>query len=94
MPVAIDPQDALEACEAFWREWTARTKTDGPYSEAIERSLITLKGLTYLPSGGIVAAPTTSLPEQFGGERNWDYRLCWLRDADPHPARPDECRRL
>jgi GH15 family glucan-1,4-alpha-glucosidase len=81
VPVAIDPQDALETCEAFWRDWTARTKTEGPYSEAIERSLITLKGLTYLPSGGIVAAPTTSLPEQFGSERNWDYRLCWLRDA-------------
>ncbi len=81
VPVAIDPQDALETCEAFWRDWTAATNTDGPYSEAIERSLITLKGLTYLPSGGIVAAPTTSLPEQFGSERNWDYRLCWLRDA-------------
>jgi GH15 family glucan-1,4-alpha-glucosidase len=81
VPVAIDPQDALETCEAFWRDWTARTKTEGPYSDAIERSLITLKGLTYLPSGGIVAAPTTSLPEQFGSERNWDYRLCWLRDA-------------
>ena len=81
LPAAIDPQDALATCEAFWRDWTATTKTDGPYSEAIERSLITLKGLTYLPSGGIVAAPTTSLPEQFGSERNWDYRLCWLRDA-------------
>jgi GH15 family glucan-1,4-alpha-glucosidase len=81
LPVAIDPQDALATCEAFWRDWTASTKTDGPHSEAIERSLITLKGLTYLPSGGIVAAPTTSLPEQFGSERNWDYRMCWLRDA-------------
>jgi GH15 family glucan-1,4-alpha-glucosidase len=81
LPVPIDPHDALETCEAFWRDWTAATNTEGPYSEAIERSLITLKGLTYLPSGGIVAAPTTSLPEQFGSERNWDYRLCWLRDA-------------
>lgn len=81
VPAPIDPQDALEQCEAFWIDWTKHTNTDGPYSEAIERSLITLKGLTYLPSGGIVAAPTTSLPEQFGGERNWDYRLCWLRDA-------------
>ncbi len=81
VPAPIDPQDALEQCEAFWIDWTTHTNTDGPYSDAIERSLITLKGLTYLPSGGIVAAPTTSLPEQFGGERNWDYRLCWLRDA-------------
>ncbi len=80
-PAPIDPHEALGQCETFWRDWTARTRTDGPYSHAIERSLITLKGLTYLPSGGIVAAPTTSLPEQFGGQRNWDYRLCWLRDA-------------
>lgn len=81
VPPPIDPQAALDQCEAFWLDWTARTRTDGPHSEAIERSLITLKGLTYLPSGGIVAAPTTSLPEQSGSERNWDYRLCWLRDA-------------
>lgn len=81
VPAAIDPQEALEACERFWKDWTARTKADGPHAEAIKRSLITLKGLTYLPSGGIVAAATTSLPEQFGSERNWDYRLCWLRDA-------------
>lgn len=81
VPQASDPQHALEQCEKFWRDWTARTKTAGPHAEAIKRSLITLKALTYLPSGGIVAAPTTSLPEQFGSERNWDYRLCWLRDA-------------
>ena len=81
VPAAIDPHDALVKCEEFWCEWTAKTKADGPHAEAIKRSLITLKGLTYLPSGGIVAAPTTSLPEQFGSERNWDYRLCWLRDA-------------
>jgi GH15 family glucan-1,4-alpha-glucosidase len=83
MPPPVEPLDALDRCEKFWCEWTARTKTDGcgPYAEAIKRSLITLKALTYLPSGGIVAAPTTSLPEQFGSERNWDYRLCWLRDA-------------
>jgi GH15 family glucan-1,4-alpha-glucosidase len=81
VPAAIDPYEALEKCEEFWCEWTAKTKTDGHHAEAIKRSLITLKGLTYLPSGGIVAAPTTSLPEQFGSERNWDYRLCWLRDA-------------
>ena len=81
VPAAIDAHEALAECEEFWREWTARTKADGPHAEAIKRSLITLKGLTYLPTGGIVAAPTTSLPEQFGSERNWDYRLCWLRDA-------------
>ena len=81
VPTPIDADHALEKCEEFWREWTAKTKADGAHAEAIKRSLITLKGLTYLPSGGIVAAPTTSLPEQFGSERNWDYRLCWLRDA-------------
>ena len=81
VPEAIDCAHALEACTEFWCEWTARTKTDGPHSDAIKRSLITLKALTYQPSGGIVAAPTTSLPEQLGSERNWDYRFCWLRDA-------------
>ena len=81
VPVAIDPDDALDKCETFWKEWSATTKCGGPHADAIKRSLITLKGLIYLPSGGIVAAPTTSLPEQFGGGRNWDYRLCWLRDA-------------
>jgi len=81
VPHPIDPDDALEKCEKFWCEWTATTKTDGIHADPIKRSLITLKALTYLPSGGIVAAPTTSLPEQFGSERNWDYRLCWLRDA-------------
>jgi GH15 family glucan-1,4-alpha-glucosidase len=81
MPPPLEPLDALDRCEKFWRDWTANTKTDGPHAEAIKRSLITLKALTYHPSGGIVAAPTTSLPERFGSERNWDYRLCWLRDA-------------
>jgi len=81
VPKPIDPYDALKKGETFWKDWAAKTKTNGPYSDAIRRSLLTLKGLTYQPSGGIVAAPTTSLPEQFGGERNWDYRLCWLRDA-------------
>ncbi|MBS0221785.1 MAG: glycoside hydrolase family 15 protein [Proteobacteria bacterium] len=81
IPAPIDVDHALEKCEEFWCDWTAKTKADGRHAEAIRRSLITLKGLTYLPSGGIVAAPTTSLPEQFGSERNWDYRLCWLRDA-------------
>jgi GH15 family glucan-1,4-alpha-glucosidase len=81
LPAPIDPDDALKKCEKFWKEWMATTKTEGSHSEAIKRSLLTLKALTYQPSGGIVAAPTTSLPEQFGSERNWDYRLCWLRDA-------------
>ena len=80
-PRAIDPMDALADTEAFWSEWSARSQLDGPYTEAIQRSLITLKALTYAPTGGLVAAPTTSLPEQFGGERNWDYRFCWIRDA-------------
>jgi GH15 family glucan-1,4-alpha-glucosidase len=80
-PAAVDAEKALKTCETFWCDWTAATETEGPHAEAIKRSLITLKALTYMPSGGIVAAPTTSLPEQFGGERNWDYRLCWLRDA-------------
>jgi GH15 family glucan-1,4-alpha-glucosidase len=70
-PAAIDPIAALADTEAFWTEWSA----------AVMRSLITLKALTYQPTGGIVAAPTTSLPEQLGGPRNWDYRYCWLRDS-------------
>ncbi|MBS0526774.1 MAG: glycoside hydrolase family 15 protein [Proteobacteria bacterium] len=81
LPAPIEPDDALEKCEKFWRDWTATTKAEGEHAEAIKRSLLTLKALTYQPSGGIVAAPTMALPEQPGGERNWDYRLCWLRDA-------------
>jgi GH15 family glucan-1,4-alpha-glucosidase len=77
----VDPEAALEDCEKFWRDWTAETTTEGPYAEATRRSLITLKALTYAPSGGIIAAPTTSLPERVGGERNWDYRYCWIRDS-------------
>jgi GH15 family glucan-1,4-alpha-glucosidase len=80
-PKPIDPLAALAQTEAFWRDWLSRWSGDGPYAEAVERSLITLKALTYAPTGGIVAAPTTSLPEQFGGERNWDYRFCWIRDS-------------
>src|SRR5882757_6724753 len=80
-PKPVDCGTALAACEKFWRDWTATTKTDGPYADAIRRSLITLKALTYVPSGGIIAAPTTSLPEQPGGARNWDYRYCWIRDS-------------
>jgi GH15 family glucan-1,4-alpha-glucosidase len=81
VPPPVDAEESLETCEKFWKDWTAKTKTEGPHNEAIKRSLITLKALVYMPSGGIVAAPTTSLPEAFGSERNWDYRLCWLRDA-------------
>ncbi|HZQ02058.1 MAG TPA: glycoside hydrolase family 15 protein [Reyranella sp.] len=81
VPEPVDPEQALQTCEKFWREWTGRIKAEGPYADAIKRSLITLKALTYVPSGGIVAAPTTSLPEQLGGERNWDYRYCWIRDS-------------
>ena len=80
-PDAIDPQSALEHTETFWREWVTGSQSHGEWSDAVTRSLITLKALTYAPTGGIVAAPTTSLPEALGGTRNWDYRFCWLRDA-------------
>jgi len=81
LPEECDVQECLAATEAFWRDWAQRNKIDGPHKEAVTRSLITLKALTYAPTGGMVAAPTTSLPECVGGERNWDYRFCWLRDA-------------
>ena len=80
-PSAIDPFESLERTETFWREWSDRCPDVGPWTEAVKRSLITLKALTYAPTGGIVAAATTSLPEQLGGVRNWDYRYCWVRDA-------------
>jgi GH15 family glucan-1,4-alpha-glucosidase len=80
-PTAINAFKALECTEALWRKWTDRCPEVGPWTETVKRSLITLKALTYVPTGGIVAAPTTSLPERLGGERNWDYRYCWLRDA-------------
>src|SRR5207253_1523567 len=75
------PQKALDETQRWWEEWSARCTDNSEWREAIVRSLITLKALTYSPSGGIVAAPTTSLPERLGGLRNWDYRYCWLRDA-------------
>jgi GH15 family glucan-1,4-alpha-glucosidase len=80
-PRAIDVIKALAETQSFWEEWAAQCNYQGPYREVVERSLITLKALTYRPTGGIVAAVTTSLPEQLGGPRNWDYRYCWLRDA-------------
>jgi GH15 family glucan-1,4-alpha-glucosidase len=81
LPSAIDPFESLARTETFWRAWSDRCPDVGPWTEAVKRSLITLKALTYAPTGGIVAAATTSLPEQLGGVRNWDYRYCWLRDA-------------
>jgi GH15 family glucan-1,4-alpha-glucosidase len=80
-PAAENPLDQLRATEQFWRDWAAKCKVSGPWADAVNRSLITLKALTYARTGGIVAAPTTSLPEHIGGPRNWDYRFCWLRDA-------------
>ncbi|MFF1349421.1 glycoside hydrolase family 15 protein [Streptomyces sp. NPDC058322] len=80
-PALPDPDGSLDATADFWREWVEQCTYHGPYREAVVRSLITLKALTYAPTGGIVAAPTTSLPEDIGGSRNWDYRYTWLRDA-------------
>jgi GH15 family glucan-1,4-alpha-glucosidase len=80
-PPAIDPQGAVDATLVWWRAWASRCTYQGEWRDAVVRSLITLKALTYAPTGGLVAAPTTSLPEHIGGERNWDYRYCWLRDA-------------
>ncbi|WP_329465894.1 glycoside hydrolase family 15 protein [Streptomyces sp. NBC_01431] len=80
-PDLCDPYAALEESLADWQEWAARCRYQGPYRDAVVRSLITLKALTYAPTGGIVAAATTSLPEEIGGVRNWDYRYCWLRDS-------------
>jgi GH15 family glucan-1,4-alpha-glucosidase len=78
---AADPDCSCDETEQWWRAWTARCSYSGPHQDLIQRSLITLKALSYDPTGGIVAAPTTSLPELIGGVRNWDYRFCWLRDA-------------
>ena len=81
VPKPVDAVYALKDTEAFWQEWCSRCTYTGEYRDLVMRSLITLKAQTYAPTGGIVAAPTTSLPEKLGGSRNWDYRFCWLRDA-------------
>jgi len=81
VPEPIDPERSLDETCGFWREWLGNCTYGGRWDEAVTRSLMTLKAMTYAPTGGIVAAPTTSLPEHIGGVRNWDYRYCWLRDA-------------
>jgi GH15 family glucan-1,4-alpha-glucosidase len=80
-PTRLDPWPAIVDTEYWWQDWAGRCAYDGPWRDAVVRSLITLKALTFTPTGGIVAAATTSLPERIGGVRNWDYRYCWLRDA-------------
>jgi GH15 family glucan-1,4-alpha-glucosidase len=80
-PPVLDPLAQLDDTEAWWRDWSARGTYDGPWRRPVRESVAVLKALTYAPTGGIVAAPTTSLPEKLGGVRNWDYRYCWLRDA-------------
>jgi GH15 family glucan-1,4-alpha-glucosidase len=80
-PKPVEAARAVKATEKWWSDWAGRCQGHGPWSEVVRRSLITLKALTYAPTGGIVAAPTTSLPEHPGGVRNWDYRICWVRDA-------------
>lgn len=80
-PSTIEPERLLQQTKAYWKGWSGRCESAGRWTEVVRRSLITLKGLTYAPTGGIIAAATTSLPECIGGERNWDYRYCWLRDA-------------
>jgi GH15 family glucan-1,4-alpha-glucosidase len=81
LPEEVDPERALADTEDYWLSWAARCEHVGDYHDEIHQSLLVLKALTYAPTGGIVAAPTTSLPERIGGVRNWDYRFCWLRDA-------------
>jgi GH15 family glucan-1,4-alpha-glucosidase len=80
-PEERDWRQSLAETESWWKDWAGHCTYEGEYREAVMRSLLTLKALTYFPTGGIVAAPTTSLPEKIGGIRNWDYRYCWVRDA-------------
>jgi GH15 family glucan-1,4-alpha-glucosidase len=80
-PSPVEAESTLERTERFWRDWVGRCTYHGPWRDAVVRSLITLKALTYQPTGGIVAAPTTSIPEELQGVRNWDYRYCWVRDS-------------
>jgi GH15 family glucan-1,4-alpha-glucosidase len=80
-PPEVDVESLLVKTEQFWKDWSSQCNMAGPYADVVKRSLITLKAMTYAPTGGVVAAVTTSLPEQFGGPRNWDYRYCWVRDA-------------
>jgi GH15 family glucan-1,4-alpha-glucosidase len=80
-PAPLDPHKSLLETVDWWRTWASHSTYQGPWRREVTRSLLVLKALTYAPTGGVVAAPTTSLPEQLGGERNWDYRYCWARDA-------------
>lgn len=80
-PKAVKSKKSLAQTEKFWRDWSGHCRSQTPWKEAVDRSLVVLKGLTYAPTGGVLAAATTSLPEKIGGVRNWDYRFCWLRDA-------------